>query len=56
LFSFAIETSSLSFFRPWVVIEKQVGLENIKASIGTLLPESEVTYTQIPFVLFSIKE
>ncbi|MCH95274.1 hypothetical protein A2U01_0016249, partial [Trifolium medium] len=27
--------------RPWVVIEKQVGLENIKASIGTLLPESE---------------
>ncbi|PNY07132.1 hypothetical protein L195_g003617 [Trifolium pratense] len=27
--------------RPWVVIEKQVGLENIKASIGTLLPEPE---------------
>ncbi|WJX39276.1 hypothetical protein P8452_26836 [Trifolium repens] len=34
-----IVTSSTG--RPWVVIEKQVGLENIKASIGTLLPESE---------------
>ncbi|RHN69071.1 putative SAWADEE domain-containing protein [Medicago truncatula] len=27
--------------RPWVVIEKQVGLKNIKASIGTLFPKSE---------------
>ncbi|GAU19580.1 hypothetical protein TSUD_303930, partial [Trifolium subterraneum] len=27
--------------RPWVIMEKQVGLENIKASIGTLLPQSE---------------
>ncbi|GAU12838.1 hypothetical protein TSUD_73250 [Trifolium subterraneum] len=34
--------------RPWVVIEKQVGLENIKASIGTLLPESEPILTLVP--------
>ncbi|WJX50427.1 hypothetical protein P8452_36730 [Trifolium repens] len=27
--------------RPWTIIEKQVGLKNIKASIGTLLPKSE---------------
>ncbi|XP_024641254.2 uncharacterized protein [Medicago truncatula] len=27
--------------RPWVVIEKQVGLKNVKASIGTLFPKSE---------------
>lgn len=33
------------FSRPWTVIEKQVGLKNIKASIGTLVPGSEVAYT-----------
>ncbi|XP_024635164.1 uncharacterized protein [Medicago truncatula] len=27
--------------RPWVIIEKQVGLKNIKASIGTVFPKSE---------------
>jgi len=29
-------------FRPWVVLEKLVGLENIKASIGELVHISEV--------------
>jgi len=42
-FDFPFQTSLPSFFRPWVVIEKQVGLKNIKASIGTLFPKSEVS-------------
>ncbi|KAE9599472.1 hypothetical protein Lalb_Chr14g0362571 [Lupinus albus] len=34
---------SLSFSRPWVIIEKLVGLKKIKASIRTLLPTSKNT-------------
>jgi len=43
VFYLPFKTSILSFFRPWVVIEKQVGLKNIKASVATLFPKSEVS-------------
>ncbi|RYR06454.1 hypothetical protein Ahy_B05g073790 [Arachis hypogaea] len=42
--------------RPWVIMEKLVGLKKIKASLGTLLPESKVGEFLIRFLAVANSE